>query len=71
MNDPIDILEIAANRYAKALEWWHCAGLMNHSAQSVVMHAQARASLDVARADLAATERLVRELAVIDLHNRG
>lgn len=62
MNDPIDILEIAASRYAKALEWWHCAGLMNHSAQSVVMHAQARASLDVARADLAGVHSLIFDL---------
>lgn len=64
MNDPIDILEIAYNRYAKALEWWQCTGLMNHSTQSVVMRAKARASLDVARTDLAATERLILDLSV-------
>lgn len=69
MNDPIDILEVAARRYANALEWWQATEMMNASEASIIAGVSARASLDVARADLGATEQLIRELAAIDIHN--
>lgn len=63
MNDPIDILEIAASRYVKALEWWRATQQMNYSQTTMVTSIKAASALDVARADLATTERLILDLS--------
>lgn len=63
MNDPIDILKIAASRYVKALELWRATQQMNYSQTAMVASMKAASALDVARADLATTERLILDLS--------
>lgn len=66
MNDPIDILEIASRRYAKALDRWQnvqelsAVFIMPPNAISCSV-----ASLDAARADLWAARAMSHDLSLI------
>lgn len=65
MNDPIDILEVAATRYAKALEWWQATQEMNFSIEAVVVGERAQASLAVARDDLWRARKLSHDVDLV------
>lgn len=65
VNEPIDILEIAASRYAKALEWWNATEMMNYSTGAIIAGARAQAELDIARDDLFRARKLCTDLDLV------
>lgn len=62
MNPPIDIMEIAKERYNAAFNNWYCAQAVQCSAEAAIINADAGYELRMAETDLTSVRLLARSL---------